>query len=434
MSRKNCMTNFLAFLHRPIVIQRLLSSASVVGFTAQVIQVSILYFGYRTTTQVKIQTPADITTHAVALCIRYIDIVNREALKKDTGLEFRPLIELRDGIEQEDLLTVEQVFKYTPHEDALLSECFTRPDEWRYSFRNGPDCYNVFNVSRFMTLEYMCYRVSERIETNLTVLSVTHASFQQYKIYEIKLGPTLRSTVLVIPIVYSDGYPFLSRDYTSPLPQLRVSRLDNFTYNVLHVFPSDFLFFRLPPPFDTLCHEAVQGYDRYCNKECLIKEFGKFDRVPGFEMLEHPYKLKVFSVKDLNDTSLLRKATDSFLRCRKKCFYTPCQDKFSSTTSRVMKDGGMDIKLSLLTSINPNIIIIAQATMVFIEYFSFVTGCFGTWFGWSFLSLNRFKLLSRRRNAVKAGMSVILPNSSLTHSHEPWRLRVCKQSSASITH
>lgn len=47
----------------------------------------------------------------------------------------------------------------------------------------------------------------------------------------------------------------------------------------------------------------------------------------------------------------------------------------------------------MLTSSDSNITIIAQETMSFIEYFSFITGSFGTWFGFSFLSLNTPKIM-----------------------------------------
>lgn len=421
--REECIPSIKKAISRPIVIKCLLSAISIIGFAAQVIQVSILYFGYKTTTQVKIETPAFIRTHGVALCIRYTDIIDHKRLNNETGLTFRPLRTLEDGIDQEDLLTVEQIFEYTPHENTLISKCFTRPDEWRYNFNTGSGCYKVFNVTRFMTLEYMCYSIIRKGKRRLTQLSVTQASFLQYKIYEVTMGPRFRQVISLIPIAFSDGLPFLSRDYTSILPHLRVANTDNFIYNIFHMYPSDLKFHLLPPPFDTMCFDAEPGNEYICNKECLITEYGKFDRAPGFEMLDQPYKRKVLSIKDLNDTVLLQKATIAYGFCRKKCFYKPCFTGFSKTTSRVMKDNTIDLRFSLLTSSDPDIVIIAQATMTFIEFFSFVAGCFGTWFGLSFLSLNPLNVLLRRKKSkVKISITEILPRRKSMQHHEPWRL------------
>ena len=404
---------------RRTLIKRIIFAGSIIGFTATVIQVSILYFSYRTTTQVKLTSPPIIRMHAVVLCIRYIDIIDAEKMKNETGLTFRPLKSLDDGIDQEDMLTVEQIFKYTPHENDFFSSCFSRPDNWRYNIANDSSCYDGFNVTRFMTLEYMCYRVAEKLNRNLTLLAVTRASFLQYRIYELTLSQRFRAVSSIIPIVFGGGYPYLSRDYTSALPQLRIPDSDQLLYNIFEVYPSDVSSVLLPPPFDTRCIHEDEGKPFTCRKECLIREYAMFDRAPAFELLTEPLKLKVFTVKDLRNTSLLQMASKAYYKCVKTCSFVSCHQGYSKTTSRVMKDSNTDLRYSLLTSVDSEMIIIAQATMTFIEYFSFVSGCFGTWFGLSFLSLDPLRIL--RHQKAKRLNPMLIRKSKLVSNHEPWR-------------
>ena len=164
---------------RSPVFKRLITVASLIGFLCQVIQVSIQYFAYKTTTQVKIKSPELITAHSVAICIRYGDILNKTRLKKDAGITFKPLRELSDGIRQENLLTVDQIFEYTPNEFDLIIACFSRPDNWRYTINNnGTECYKWFNVTRFFTLEFMCYNIEESRENQARNSDQVYKSYQ----------------------------------------------------------------------------------------------------------------------------------------------------------------------------------------------------------------------------------------------------------------
>ena len=400
------------------LVKRCIQAAALVGFVIQSVQVSVLFFEYTTTTQLKMQTPEVILVRSVALCIRYHELLDQEALEREASNSssrraLQPLDSLAAGISQEDALTVAQVFRLTPEPEALLSSCVSRPDNWRYTRLSGSACYDVFNVSRFFTLEYMCYVVAERLERNLSLASVTHSSFLQHRVYEVTLGHVFRHSVIVMPIVFTDGLPFRSRDYTSALPPLRVSGSDmrdlnqQQAFNIFDVYGSDVSFHRLPPPYDTRCVDRPYDSLFFCRRSCLVREFASFDRLPGFELLTpdfaHLLDRRVFSVKDLNDSQMLEQATLAYATCGRECRFTPCVSGYVKTTKRAMRDRSDDLRFSYLTSADPSVAIHAQATMTFIEYFSFLSGCFGTWFGVSFLSLRHLRLrCSLRQTERKA--------------------------------
>ena len=206
--------------------------------------------------------------------------------------------------------------------------------------------------------------------------------------------------------------PHKSRDYTSQLPQLRPPELSEDleksdqaketndqqqTFNYFEILSSDIFFELLEPPYDTLCKNRDPELMYTCTSECMIKQFLMINRVPGFHLLTHRFDKKVFSVKDLDHKERLTHAVKSFSICHRRCRFTPCKFDYSKTAARAMKDTSQDLRFSLLTSTDSTITITAQVTMSFIEYFSFVCGCFGTWFGFSFLSLNPAKIMGRRK-------------------------------------
>lgn len=392
---------------------------SLIGFVTQVIQVSMQYFAYETVTKVKFETPHTIQTHSVALCFRYADIIEAERLKKDTGLSFKPLTSLESGIGQEDLLTVQQIFNYTPDEHTIFSCCQVRGNNWMVDQSDAAGCYEFFKVDRFFTLEFMCYRIRERVKTEITLESVTQSSFQQYKVFEITLSEEFWKAVFLTPIVFVDGYPFLSRDYTSTLPQLRVGDSYNFTYNIFGFYPSDVKITYLPAPFDTNCQPAKPDTEYVCKRDCLIEEYAKFGRAPGYVLIIEPSNYTVFSVKDQSNKDILEKASAAYTHCHKKCMILPCEVSYSKTTTKVMQDSNKNLRFSLLSSMDADIAIKSVENMSFIAFFSYIAGCLGTWFGLSFLSVTRLRSMWRKRERL---FSFGKRKEKFVMRHEPWRL------------
>ena len=142
------------------VIRSLILIAAVIGFTTQVIHVSIQYFEFKTSLQVLIQSPETASYYKVSLCFRFIDIVNLTRFNSATGADVKMPTSLDERIDLEDTMNIRQMFDYTPDVDDILKSCFYRPDDWNFKLMSGPDCRSFVNVSRYLTQEYMCYMFS----------------------------------------------------------------------------------------------------------------------------------------------------------------------------------------------------------------------------------------------------------------------------------
>ena len=100
-------------------------TAAVAGFLTQLTRVSQQYFMYRTTTRVILDTPAETVFHVTSLCVRYHEILDKDRLFNETGIKWKEWANQEDAIELETLLTVEQIFRFTPDDVGIIQVTIT---------------------------------------------------------------------------------------------------------------------------------------------------------------------------------------------------------------------------------------------------------------------------------------------------------------------
>lgn len=76
--------------------------------------------------------------------------------------------------------------------------------------------------------------------------------------------------------------------------------------------------------------------------------------------------------------------------CYKRCIGTPCELTFTRSSASVSKISDVALALWSMTASNPDVRVTTVERISFIDFFTFVCSCFGTWFGVSFLSLDPF--------------------------------------------
>ena len=94
--------------------------------------------------------------------------------------------------------------------------------------------------------------------------------------------------------------------------------------------------------------------------------------------------------------------------CDASCHSMPCADEYTRTKTSFSRLGKMHLGFALMSPQEPDVETSVQPTMSFIEFFSFVCSCFGTWFGLSFLSLESL-LRRRHRMRMKVGRDGVAP-------------------------
>ena len=385
-----------SYLRQCPLIKLLLLSTALIGFCVQAIQVSVLYFAYQTTSQVDLIARAVMVPHSIPLCIRYADILDRDKLWRDTRIRVGPMTDLDESIAEESTLTLAQIFHYTPSPSNLLDACFIRSLDWTFTVHVGKDCGKLFHVSKSFTLEFMCYRFEPLASVaGLYQESAVQSRYKQYTIFDVTLNRRMKNASYVLPVTYVGTYPYVSRRY-SQTTLMRSLQGDRVVYNWIDIFRNDYVIQKLASPYDTAC--IRRPFDEYwqCRRDCLVDHFVRnMSRLPVSEFLEQALPFKFISTADLHDPRIGHRVGQWYDHCHSNCYFNPCDLIYTKTTFRTQLFKEFHLAFSSKTPTEADIVTRAQAIMTFIEYFSFMTGCVGTWFGLHFLSLTQVPCLKR---------------------------------------
>lgn len=366
------------------IISVIFTTAILTGFMLQISQVSNHYFSYKTTNRINTRTQYAGRPIVGSICFRYVDIIDRERL----GWRKRKPGNSSQIHHESSRLTIRQIFEFTPGTNETLDEC---------DYRNGPIsrlqharnrvCQKVFIIRKFYMSEFMCYSF-EQVNTNqLGRDFIAHDLHTTYTVGRVLFNRKLFSDVeRIFPMMSWAYLPSRSRYYSETFV------LDA-KLRYVKIAPSYFWIHLLPPPYDTGCRNAASQTHYDCKRECYLSKFKPHNRVPFSEILERKYDLKHINFYDMTNTTMERVIAASEKECNRKCYFPPCSTVRVLTTTRV--PGGVwetRVRIAFLQPRGPDTSTFAVPVMTFIEFFSFIASCFGTWFGISFYS---FKCVTR---------------------------------------
>ena len=261
--------------------RRFLILLSLAGFLWQVFIVSIEYFGYKTTTSVAFRVLPQVKPQLSVFCVRYWEVMDRKMITKETGIKFSRK-RARESDDHDKRLTVEQIFKYTPHPDKVIKSCVV-PGEHGHVRSDSTKCGQHFTVSKYFTQEYICYRFARNRKDTFPIEEITHSTRNSFLVHEILLTQEFREASVVEAIVHPDsgGYPFHSRNYAAK----HVIKVDHTSSsndpNYLFLSGSNIVIDKLPKPYDTACIHASNRAVNDCNFICKYNLYLTINRAPG---------------------------------------------------------------------------------------------------------------------------------------------------------
>lgn len=376
------------------------------GFLFQVFHISLVYFSFRSTTRTSILIPFTLAQHKTALCIRYRDVLNWSNLTKQTSARmtkvdrsFTAKAGLQGVMNDESKLTLKQIFDYTPKAEDIIDSCMFRPDDFDIEIHEKDYCTQKFRVNRYFTQEMICYNISEINDKPIRRRAATLSSFYSHRIYEIIFGKMFETANVVHVISYLEGDPIISREFAAINLDLFFQGVKR--TNFLLYASSDYYVRSLEPPYETKCQhrEWMERFD--CYHECIMKKLsGKYSRAPTWEIFrEHPryYDLKPLSVLELRNKSLRAEVIQVNDWCYNRCLFTPCFYVFTKTATKVGRRSNAVLGIAYVTPNDPDTEITVVPVMVFIDFFTYICSCFGTWFGLSFMSFKGCRRMFLRK-------------------------------------
>ena len=220
-------------------IQAIVLLLASIGFLIQVVQITSEYFKYATRTQITIVlSPDEAPHHNVALCFKNYDIIGRK-----------------------DNFTIKQIFEMTPNYTDIFNSCGMRRPDADWISKNDTLCNELFHVSKFVMLDYICYRFSPHNHSDIPVRDVVLALTNPFAMYNVLLNDKFSKVNCVNSIVFKGKLPYSSRLFSSVTWTLTMNG-DERKVDYLSLDPVDYGINRLEPPFDTKCRQSEMSRSR----------------------------------------------------------------------------------------------------------------------------------------------------------------------------
>ena len=387
-------------LNRTQILRVVFFAVCFSGCVYQISYVSQQYFAYRTTTRVESQLQDVVPYPALVLCTRIIDFLN---VSDEQSYDLSNL-------------SIAQLHALTPAANQTIDSCLLRIDNNAYYKMHSTDeCYKYFTVKRLIVGDNVCYQFHPKDGLNYSINHVANAFNFSYFVYDLVLSqPFNQTTELYMPSIYplsgdneSIGFPVHSRKFGE-----RFLRYKDESWIVVR--PTQEIFTLRPPPFDTQCVEN----SIYCKRDCLIRTtINTLNRFPNEEPADEYLELKnisshlkVLSKFDLIDETKKLNWKKIRENCEEKCQTLDCQTAI--TTNVVYPNEHIAFKIPLCLTVSVPASYPRTVTSIpqinWIQYVSEICNSISIWLGFSVISVNPLKHVSKIPVRVLAKKFVFL--------------------------
>ena len=380
------------------------------GFLYQIIQISIVYFAFKTSTKIVFQLDNNFINPSITFCVRYPAILDRSKHDK-YGIHPRYRFNSKEMFKDMSKLTIKDVFDLTPDASEVILSCQYRENYYQLFLTpyNRTDCYSLFHVTKYQEGGFICYQLRTKTPDNkfhCSQAALSHNADKEF--YYILLHqrflasnamkfisfiPTANNvSVLSMPEISRSYYVFKLR-YASDPPETSKE-------NTFRVYGDVYTVTSLPKPYDTDCTEETEEHFPLCHRKCNIAAFKRHGYFPSNEYTITPLQMKHLNPEALLNKTLVRDIKSESEACLKKCSRKGCNYWYSVTSVETFSHLNDDtISLGSTCSNRPSLRIQFLPRITVMEFVMYVSSALGIWFGTSILSINPFN--SRRKCASK---------------------------------
>jgi hypothetical protein len=375
------------------------------GLLYQVYQLSELYFGYPISSRLIMSLPQTLTPFALSICIRYMDLLDFDKVNKMPGRhDWNYMRCVLPGLDDylrhiQDNMTIGEIFEYTPNTSEILSRVtFRQEGSYElYQLSDSSEIYEVFNVSKTVYLEYVCYKIMKINDTDqkFPYSFISISPVRGGLIYDFEMGPRLkRSMVLKLVVHPADRDPYRSLQLSKQVRRYYDEVHNRADYSTFSVYQNIFEVFALPPPYETKCFDySTIGYTSNveCKETCIkhaVEKEHTLKKMP-FTYIYHGDKNEsekmLISYYDILSDTLAKKIFDIEAQCTSN-EGAPCKRKTCHeivAASKVDQRGGEKLTVRQVLPVEPWITSNIFSVMVFMDYLVYATSILGTYTGFN---------------------------------------------------
>lgn len=343
-------------------------------------------------------------------CSRFFDVLDHARLRQDTGIQSKRPGPLEETYAMEGLLTVDQIFKYTPDVNQTISSCHVRDATNQIIEFTGSACYEHFRVHKYFTQEFVCYIFAPVVKRTIQLLAVTQARVSQYTVYDVRLtNERFNETEQAFVMLNREAEPRVARHFSSVL-RVRDTNTGRAFSNWASMRSKQQVSLQLERPYDTACDPVPYDYPLICESDCLLSRYERIARVPSHVLIDRPRLHRPLAMHELDNRTIADFVSATRKQCETECHAKPCNSFYAFTQVFLTLDPEASFRLTKMTPGEPDLETLSLANMSFVTFFSYIAGCFNVWFGVSFLSLdlsrwrevhNRLTRSKRRRGGLR---------------------------------
>ncbi|KAI1305838.1 hypothetical protein HDE_01058 [Halotydeus destructor] len=294
----------------------------------------------------------------------------------------------------QSMMTIAQLLEYTPKANEFVGKCIIRrPHSNGFTYLNRTACNRVLNVTKYYTLEYICYVVNlipYKDDIPYDANRIRYALNYPGMYYQVTLGDMwlkfmnyfkLLSTLRKNGDRSISGANVISRGFYN----------NTSLYDMFYVSFHKIRYQRLPPPFDTQCRDYFADglkSSSDCAHKCInTRCMREMDRYWYASHARIPLEKYPLSSNDFKNKTYGKIFEDIFVACQRACAQPECTRTRTMTLVRSERyDDGITIKV--VKTKEPSFFIKFDAFHTLESYLIFGMSCIGFWFGLSVLSFN----------------------------------------------
>lgn len=182
-----------------------------IGVIVQIGFVSQRHFQYRTRTVVGMVITTEIKFPEMSVCFKTMDVLNFTAISAVYPslnlIRWNDVKNFRwdDYFNYSSQFTVSELFSFTPANDKLLQNSFSRDDEaclivipgnFRTKGFGVDECYKKFKVTKYLMREFVCYRFTPNFNS------------EKLRIAEYTMPPDYASVFYKVSIQYISHFSY----------------------------------------------------------------------------------------------------------------------------------------------------------------------------------------------------------------------------------
>lgn len=283
------------------------------------------------------------------------------------------------------------LFHRTPSVNELLIKCAFRSflrGEW-FSSSSSPNtckCSDFVDVTKHLTLGYMCYTINLNFESTrdqqYSYLSVANSMFKRRVLYQLSLSEKFNVKSKILPIVHFARLPFHDRYFNMDIDVTSSSNQSfTLTYNVFQIH-------KLPPPYDTACTHV--DYNA-CYYNCCIqvyRSYGIHDARPHSSFWPDEDNARVITSNEIyQNISFEDIHRLAYKKCSQLCKNNPCSRNVTVTVNSPPQISDEMLTFSIETTAHPIIVIEAFKSITVSDLIIQLASVLGIWLGSSVIEL-----------------------------------------------